>query len=105
MYPLSFNHAHGFGFINEVLLKGCSYRAMISFLHNFLQVSRRDLPYALSKGLSGGTTVAATMMIAHKVTNPVLVLATNGLLRFLVYQPTLCRCSPIYLGLICSSSN
>ena len=30
-------------------------------------MSRRDLPYALSKGLSGGTTVAATMMIAHKV--------------------------------------
>ncbi|XP_041072153.1 pseudouridine-metabolizing bifunctional protein C1861.05 [Carcharodon carcharias] len=42
-----------------------------------LKASRRDLPYILSKGLSGGTTVSATMMIAHKVGIPLLV--TGGI--------------------------
>ncbi|XP_067906851.1 LOW QUALITY PROTEIN: uncharacterized protein zgc:136858 [Heterodontus francisci] len=42
-----------------------------------LKVSRRDLPYILSKGLSGGTTVSATMMIAHKVGIPLFV--TGGI--------------------------
>ncbi|XP_078424365.1 uncharacterized protein LOC144696668 isoform X2 [Cetorhinus maximus] len=42
-----------------------------------LKVSRRDLPYILSKGLSGGTTVSATMMVAHKVGIPLLV--TGGI--------------------------
>ena len=35
--------------------------------HKLVKVSRRDLPYVLSNKMSGGTTVAATMMIAHKV--------------------------------------
>ncbi|KAI7811979.1 uncharacterized protein zgc:136858 [Triplophysa rosa] len=30
-----------------------------------LKVSRRDLPYVISKGLSGGTTVSGTMIAAH----------------------------------------
>ena len=32
-----------------------------------IKISRRDFPYALAKNLSGGTTVAGTMMIAHQV--------------------------------------
>ena len=34
---------------------------------NTIKISRRDFPYALAKNLSGGTTVAGTMMIAHQV--------------------------------------
>ena len=32
-----------------------------------IKISRRDFPYAIAKKLSGGTTVAGTMMIAHQV--------------------------------------
>ncbi|XP_078272611.1 uncharacterized protein LOC144603344 isoform X2 [Rhinoraja longicauda] len=42
-----------------------------------VKISRRDLPYVLSKGLSGGATVSATMVAAHKVGIPVLV--TGGI--------------------------
>ncbi|XP_038636880.1 uncharacterized protein zgc:136858 isoform X2 [Scyliorhinus canicula] len=42
-----------------------------------IKASRRDLPYILTKGLSAGTTVSATMMIAHKVGIPLLV--TGGI--------------------------
>ncbi|GCC37704.1 hypothetical protein chiPu_0016210 [Chiloscyllium punctatum] len=41
------------------------------------KLSRRDLPYILSKGLSGGTTVSATMMVAHRVGIPLFV--TGGI--------------------------
>ncbi|XP_054886592.1 uncharacterized protein zgc:136858 isoform X3 [Poeciliopsis prolifica] len=42
-----------------------------------LKVSRRDLPYAVSKGLSGGTTVSATIIAAHRAGIPVFV--TGGI--------------------------
>ncbi|KAM3870523.1 uncharacterized protein ACN63O_005641 [Diretmus argenteus] len=42
-----------------------------------LKVSRRDLPYAISKGLSGGTTVSGTMIAAYKAGIPVFV--TGGI--------------------------
>ncbi|XP_059916430.1 uncharacterized protein zgc:136858 [Gadus macrocephalus] len=42
-----------------------------------LKISRRDLPYAISKGLSGGTTVSATMIAAHSAGIPVFV--TGGI--------------------------
>ncbi|XP_014861261.1 PREDICTED: pseudouridine-metabolizing bifunctional protein C1861.05-like [Poecilia mexicana] len=42
-----------------------------------LKVSRRDLPYAVGKGLSGGTTVSATMIAAHRAGIPVFV--TGGI--------------------------
>ena len=32
-----------------------------------IKISRRDFPYAIAKNLSGGTTVAGTMMISHQV--------------------------------------
>ncbi|XP_035772060.1 pseudouridine-metabolizing bifunctional protein C1861.05 isoform X2 [Neolamprologus brichardi] len=41
------------------------------------KVSRRDLPYVISKGLSGGTTVSATMIAAHRAGIPVFV--TGGI--------------------------
>nr|XP_034983974.1 pseudouridine-metabolizing bifunctional protein C1861.05-like isoform X2 [Zootoca vivipara] len=44
---------------------------------NAMKVSRRDLPYVLSQGLSGGTTVAGTMIVAHKAKIPVFV--TGGI--------------------------
>ncbi|XP_008292944.1 pseudouridine-metabolizing bifunctional protein C1861.05 isoform X2 [Stegastes partitus] len=42
-----------------------------------LKVSRRDLPYVISKGFSGGTTVSATMIAAHRAGIPVFV--TGGI--------------------------
>ncbi|XP_054242993.1 uncharacterized protein LOC128971456 [Indicator indicator] len=44
---------------------------------NTVKVSRRDLPYVLSQGLSGGTTVSGTMIAAHKAGIPVFV--TGGI--------------------------
>ncbi|XP_030399907.1 pseudouridine-metabolizing bifunctional protein C1861.05-like [Gopherus evgoodei] len=44
---------------------------------NLVKVSRRDLPYVLSQGLSGGTTVSGTMIVAHKAGIPVFV--TGGI--------------------------
>lgn len=43
----------------------------------FLKVSRRDLPYVLSKGLTGGTTVAATMLLSHRA--GISVFVTGGI--------------------------
>ncbi|XP_043944411.1 pseudouridine-metabolizing bifunctional protein C1861.05-like [Protopterus annectens] len=42
-----------------------------------LKVSRRDLPYALSQGACGGTTVSATMIAAHKA--GIRVFVTGGI--------------------------
>ncbi|KAM7414898.1 hypothetical protein PAMA_019626 [Pampus argenteus] len=42
-----------------------------------LKVSRRDLPYIISKGLSGGTTVSATMIAAHRA--GITVFVTGGI--------------------------
>ncbi|XP_029010236.1 uncharacterized protein zgc:136858 isoform X2 [Betta splendens] len=42
-----------------------------------LKVSRRDLPYVISKALTGGTTVSATMIAAHHAGIPVFV--TGGI--------------------------
>ncbi|XP_059155907.1 uncharacterized protein LOC131940979 [Physella acuta] len=43
---------------------------------NLIKVSRRDLPYVLSQGLSGGTTVSGTMIAAHLAGIPIF--ATGG---------------------------
>ncbi|KFP88893.1 hypothetical protein N310_13890, partial [Acanthisitta chloris] len=40
---------------------------------NAVKVSRRDYPFVLSQGLSGGTTVSGTMIAAHKAGIPVFV--------------------------------
>ncbi|XP_007252903.3 uncharacterized protein zgc:136858 [Astyanax mexicanus] len=42
-----------------------------------LKVSRRDLPYVISKGLSGGTTVSGTMIAAHRA--GIHVFVTGGI--------------------------
>ncbi|NXP41815.1 YOW5 protein, partial [Leiothrix lutea] len=44
---------------------------------NTVKVSRRDFPFVLSQGLSGGTTVSGTMIAAHKAGIPVFV--TGGI--------------------------
>ncbi|XP_042268240.1 pseudouridine-5'-phosphate glycosidase isoform X3 [Thunnus maccoyii] len=44
---------------------------------NSMKVSRRDLPYVISKGLSGGTTVSATMIAAHRA--GISVFVTGGI--------------------------
>lgn len=45
--------------------------------HKVPKASRRDLPYLMSKGLNGATTVASTMIIAHKA--GIRVFATGGI--------------------------
>ncbi|KAM6419178.1 uncharacterized protein J5M81_013554 isoform 3-T3 [Pluvialis apricaria] len=45
---------------------------------NVVKVSRRDLPFVLSQGLSGGTTVSGTMIAAHKAGIPVFVTGGVG---------------------------
>ncbi len=42
-----------------------------------LKLSRADLAFAMAQGLTGGTTVAATMMAAHKA--GIVVFATGGI--------------------------
>ncbi|XP_075712019.1 uncharacterized protein LOC142748716 isoform X2 [Rhinoderma darwinii] len=42
-----------------------------------VKVSRRDLPYVLSRGLSGGSTVSGTMVAAHHAGIPIFV--TGGI--------------------------
>ncbi|XP_069823709.1 uncharacterized protein [Dendropsophus ebraccatus] len=42
-----------------------------------VKVSRRDLPYVLSQGLSGGSTVSGTMVAAHHAGIPIFV--TGGI--------------------------
>ena len=39
----------------------------LAMAKNSIKISRRDFPYAIAKNLSGGTTVAGTMMIANQV--------------------------------------
>lgn len=45
--------------------------------HAVMKVSRRDLPYVMSMGLDGATTVASTMIIAHLA--GIRVFATGGI--------------------------
>ncbi|GFT21278.1 pseudouridine-5'-phosphate glycosidase [Nephila pilipes] len=44
---------------------------------NLVKISKRDLPFALSKHFSGGTTVAATMALAYRA--GISVFATGGI--------------------------
>lgn len=50
---------------------------LLASAKNLLKVSRRDMAYAVSQGFSGGTTVAGTMAIAHKV--GIDIFATGGI--------------------------
>uniref|UniRef100_T1J6S7 Pseudouridine-5'-phosphate glycosidase n=1 Tax=Strigamia maritima TaxID=126957 RepID=T1J6S7_STRMM len=42
-----------------------------------MKISRRDLPYVISQNCTGGTTVSATMLLAHRVGIPIF--ATGGI--------------------------
>lgn len=42
-----------------------------------IKCSRRDISYVVSQGLNGGTTVSATMLIAHMAGIPIM--ATGGI--------------------------
>ena len=45
--------------------------------HEAIKVSRKDIPYCLTEGLTGSTTVAATMILAHL--SNIRVFATGGI--------------------------
>ncbi|XP_025021809.1 uncharacterized protein LOC112540522 isoform X2 [Python bivittatus] len=66
------------------ILNGCIHVGLqdeeleiLATAKNVMKVSRRDFPYVLSQGLSGGTTVAGTMIVAHRARIPVFV--TGGI--------------------------
>ncbi|KAH0617011.1 hypothetical protein JD844_028571 [Phrynosoma platyrhinos] len=66
------------------VIKGCIHVGLqdeelevLAKSKHVVKVSRRDFPYVLSQGLSGGTTVAGTMFVAHKAKIPVFV--TGGI--------------------------
>lgn len=58
---------------------GLSEENLEKLAHNkqVIKTSRRDLPYVISKGLSGATTVSGTMIAAHATGIPVFV--TGGI--------------------------
>ncbi|XP_061494776.1 uncharacterized protein LOC133390349 isoform X2 [Rhineura floridana] len=62
-----------------------------------MKVSRRDFPYILSQGLSGGTTVAGTMTVAHKARIPVFVTGgIGGVHRGGEKRDSRCLCSHLW---------
>ncbi|KAM3609143.1 uncharacterized protein V6R79_010192 [Siganus canaliculatus] len=67
------------GVINGVVRIGLSSEELdyLSRCQGSLKVSRRDLPYVLSQGLTGGTTVSATMIAAHRA--GIHVFVTGGI--------------------------
>ncbi|KAK5867129.1 hypothetical protein PBY51_011647 [Eleginops maclovinus] len=67
------------GVIDGVVHVGLSSEKLdhLARCESSMKVSRRDLPYVISNGLSGGTTVSATMIAAHRAGIPVFV--TGGI--------------------------
>jgi pseudouridylate synthase len=71
------------GIIHGELIAGLSHEQIRYFAtakdenRKILKVSRRDLPYVVSKNLDGATTVASTMIIAEK--SGIEVFATGGI--------------------------
>ena len=49
---------------------------------NLVKISRRDFPLAISKKMSGGTTVAGTMMVANKVRMTIYQTCFSDCLKF-----------------------
>ncbi|ANB12912.1 hypothetical protein AWJ20_1190 [Sugiyamaella lignohabitans] len=69
-------------FINGVPLVGTTpadleYLAGKSSKSKMEKISRRDIPYIMSRKLSGGTTIAGTMILAHRAN--IKVFSTGGL--------------------------
>ncbi len=52
-------------------------RARLAQMKNLRKLSRADLAFAVSQGISGGTTVAATMIVAERM--GIQVFATGGI--------------------------
>ncbi|RWS25185.1 pseudouridine-metabolizing bifunctional protein-like protein [Leptotrombidium deliense] len=65
--------------LNGVVSVGLSANELeiLSQTKNSVKISRRDLPFAITKCLTGGTTVSATMLIAHKM--GIKCFATGGI--------------------------
>ena len=58
-------------------LTGQDIETMLARKRPLRKISRRDLAFAVSRGLSGGTTVAATMICAHLA--GIRIFATGGI--------------------------
>lgn len=67
------------GFVNGNAMVGLEeeHLEFLGSATGHYKVSRRDIPYVMSKKLSGGTTIAGTMILAHKA--GIQVFATGGL--------------------------
>lgn len=67
------------GIINGRIKIGLSHSEMeaLATSKDVIKTSRRDIPYVVGMGLSGGTTVAATMIFSHYA--GIRVFATGGM--------------------------
>ncbi|ESX00133.1 hypothetical protein KL918_004919 [Ogataea parapolymorpha] len=67
------------GFVNGVAKVGLSQADLEAMARpgEKYKVSRRDIPYVMARQLTGGTTIAATMILAHRA--GIDVFATGGL--------------------------
>ena len=67
------------GIINGEIKIGLSRDEIIALgqSHDAIKVSRKDIPYCVDRGLTGSTTVAATMILAAKA--GIKIFATGGI--------------------------
>ncbi len=67
------------GIINGEIKIGLSRDEIIALgqSHDAVKVSRKDIPYCIDRGLTGSTTVAATMILAAKA--GIKIFATGGI--------------------------
>lgn len=67
------------GFVKGVPTVGLSQNELeyLATQKSCEKVSRRDIPYVMARGLSGGTTIAGTMILAHRA--GINVFSTGGL--------------------------
>ncbi|KAH8409518.1 hypothetical protein KR222_007702 [Zaprionus bogoriensis] len=69
------------GIIDGCIKVGLTQQELMQLAHKpreqVIKCSRRDLPYVVAMRHSGGTTVAATMIVAHRVGIPIF--ATGGI--------------------------
>ncbi len=61
----------------KVGLDHCDLERLARYGMNAVKTSRRDLAYVVAQGLTGSTTVSATMLIAHKA--GIKVFVTGGI--------------------------
>ncbi len=65
------------GVLDGDAIDGLEYKDLVRLAGSGTKLSTRDLPIAIAAGGSGGTTVAATLFLAHRA--GIIVMATGGI--------------------------